>query len=104
MLLQEPDPGMVDGWLIAVPVAVRDAVFGNHDFRRPVLPSSPCEPVVEPPRIDLLPACGRDWIRLKRLPVTIEYHWGVVVDSKKVDRNADGGQVLFFDCPSQPHR
>jgi hypothetical protein len=50
--------------------------------------------------MDLLPACGGDGMRLPCLSVTIDHDWGVVVDSKKVHRSAEGGQVSLFDCRS----
>jgi hypothetical protein len=71
MLLQELDPGIVDGWPTAVPNVIRDAVFGDHDLGRPVLPSNPGKRVVEPTRIDLLPACARGRMGLERLPLTV---------------------------------
>jgi hypothetical protein len=56
------------------PGVVRDAVFSDHDLGRPVLPSQPGERVVETSRIDLLPACGGDRMRLERLPLTVDHN------------------------------
>jgi hypothetical protein len=73
MLLQELDPGIVDGWPTAVPSVIRNAVLGDHDLGRPILLSNPGKRVVEPTRIDLLPACGRGRMGLERLPLIVDH-------------------------------
>ena len=60
MLMKKADPGLVGGRVIAIGCVVRDAVFGDQDFRGLVVSAEPCEDVIDALGVDLLPAGGGD--------------------------------------------
>ena len=93
MLIKEVEPSVVRNRQTAVTGVIGHAILGDHDLGRRIIPLDPGQYVVEPTRIDLLPACSGERMALQRLAVPVDNHRGVVIDSKKVDRGADGGQV-----------
>jgi len=91
MPMKKADTGLVSGRVIAIGCVVRDAVFGDQDFRGLVVSAEPCEDVIDALGVDLLPAGRGDAMSLKRSTLTVDHHGRVVIDSQKVDRLGNDG-------------
>jgi hypothetical protein len=81
MLMKKPHTSLVCCGLPAVCQIVRDAIFGDQDFGRPIVFAKPREDVVEALRINLLPASGGDRMNLNRLTMIVDDNRRIVVNS-----------------------